>query len=110
MSHLGGGEEAALTIWKQCGVKVIPGVYLAHEDRHGINPGRDFVRVALVHDVATVREALERIVELTRNASSSCMAYRGDDPAPLLPASLERRLEGWLWKCWASCCSPPARR
>ena len=65
MSQLGGGEEATLTIWKRCGVKVIPGVYLAHEDRHGINPGRDFIRVALVHDAATVREALTRIVELT---------------------------------------------
>lgn len=65
MNHLGGGEEAALTIWKRCGVKVIPGVYLAHEDRHGVNPGRDFIRVALVHDVATVRDALQRIVALT---------------------------------------------
>jgi S-DNA-T family DNA segregation ATPase FtsK/SpoIIIE len=26
------------------------------------------------------------------------MAYRGDDPAPLLPASLKVRLHGWLWK------------
>lgn len=26
------------------------------------------------------------------------MAYRGDHPAPLLPASLEDRLRGWLWK------------
>ena len=65
MSQLGGGEQATLTIWKRCGVKVIPGVYLAHEDRHGVNPGRDFIRVALVHDAATVREALARIVELT---------------------------------------------
>ena len=65
MSQLGGGEEATLTIWKRCGVKVIPGVYLAHEDRHGVNPGRDFIRVALVHDAATVREALTRIVGLT---------------------------------------------
>ena len=64
MSQLGGGEQATLTIWKRCGVKIIPGVYLAHEDRHGVNPGRDFVRVALVHDAATVREALGRIVEL----------------------------------------------
>jgi aspartate/methionine/tyrosine aminotransferase len=64
MAELGGGEEAALAIWKHCGVKTIPGVYLAHEDRHGVNPGRDFIRVALVHDAATVREALGRIVEL----------------------------------------------
>ncbi len=26
------------------------------------------------------------------------MAYRGDHPAPLLPASLRDRLQGWLWK------------
>jgi aspartate/methionine/tyrosine aminotransferase len=64
MAELGGGEAAALAIWKRCGVKTIPGVYLAHEDRHGVNPGRDFIRVALVHDAATVREALARIVEL----------------------------------------------
>ena len=65
MAGLGGGEQATLTIWKRCGVKIIPGVYLAHEDRHGVNPGRNFVRIALVHDVATVREALGRIVALT---------------------------------------------
>jgi len=64
MADLGGGEAATLTIWKRCGVKVIPGVYLAHEDRQGVNPGRDFIRVALVHDAATVREALGRIVEI----------------------------------------------
>jgi len=64
MTQLGGAEEATLTIWKRCGVKVIPGVYLAHEDRHGVNPGRSFIRVALVHDAATVREALTRIVQL----------------------------------------------
>jgi len=65
MSHLGGAEEATLTIWKRCGVKVLPGAYLAQEDRFGVNPGRQHVRVALVHDVATVREALERIVRLS---------------------------------------------
>ena len=62
MSRLGGAEEAALTIWQQAGVKVVPGAYLAQEDRQGINPGRNYVRIALVQDAATVREALERVV------------------------------------------------
>ena len=62
MGHMGGAEKATLTLWKRCGVKVTPGVYLAHEDRHGSNPGRDYIRVALVHNAATIREALERIV------------------------------------------------
>ncbi|HJZ31405.1 MAG TPA: aminotransferase class I/II-fold pyridoxal phosphate-dependent enzyme [Hyphomicrobiaceae bacterium] len=64
MSHLGGAETATLTLWKRCGVKVTPGVYLAHEDRHGFNPGRNYIRVALVHNAATVREALQRIVDV----------------------------------------------
>ncbi len=62
MSQFGGGENAAVTLWKSLGVKVIPGAYLAQRGRDGINPGTNYVRVALVADVATVREALERIV------------------------------------------------
>ncbi len=62
MSHLGGGVEATVTIWKRSGVKVVPGAYLAQDDRNGVNPGRDFIRVALVHDPKTIREALNRIV------------------------------------------------
>lgn len=65
LGHLGGAEEATLTLWKQCGVKVLPGAYLAQEDRFGVNPGRNHVRVALVHDAATVRQALERLVSLS---------------------------------------------
>jgi aspartate/methionine/tyrosine aminotransferase len=62
MSHLGGGVEATVTLWKRCGVKVVPGAYLSQVNRDGINPGDRYVRVALVHPVATVREALERVV------------------------------------------------
>ena len=65
MSHLGNGEQAALTIWQKAGVKVIPGAYLAQSDRDGINPGDRYVRVALVHDAATVRQALERVVKVS---------------------------------------------
>lgn len=59
---LGGGELAAVTLWKRLGVKVIPGAFLAQADRNGVNPGADYVRVALVQDAATIREALERFV------------------------------------------------
>ena len=64
VSQLGGSIEATVTLWKRAGVKVVPGAFLAHEDRDGVNPGRDFIRVALVHDLATTREALERIVSV----------------------------------------------
>jgi aspartate/methionine/tyrosine aminotransferase len=58
----GGGEAAAKTLWKACGVRVLPGAYLAHAEAGGANPGKDYVRVALVHDSETTRQALARIV------------------------------------------------
>ena len=64
MSHLGGGVEATVTLWKRCGVKVVPGAYLSQPNREGVNPGERYVRVALVHPVATIREALERVVSV----------------------------------------------
>jgi aspartate/methionine/tyrosine aminotransferase len=62
MADFGGGEAAATTLWKGCGVRVLPGTYLARDEPDGTNPGRDYVRVALVHDRDTTREALTRIV------------------------------------------------
>jgi aspartate/methionine/tyrosine aminotransferase len=64
MSHLGGGVEATVTLWKRAGVKVVPGAYLAQPNSAGTNPGERYVRVALVHPPATIREALERVVSL----------------------------------------------
>ena len=64
LSHLGGGVEATVTLWKRCGVRVVPGAYLAQPNRDGVNPGERYVRVALVHPVATIREALERVVSV----------------------------------------------
>jgi N-succinyldiaminopimelate aminotransferase len=65
MHHIGGGTDAAITLWKQFGVKVIPGSYLAQRGYDGINPGASYVRIALVHDIATIREALERLVHVS---------------------------------------------
>ncbi len=62
MSHLGGSVPATVTLWKRCGVKVVPGAYLAQPNARGVNPAEQYIRVALVHDVATIREALQRIV------------------------------------------------
>ena len=64
MQHLGGGTHATVTLWKDAGVKVTPGSFLAQDDPQGFNPGKDYIRVALVHDTATIREALTRIVSV----------------------------------------------
>jgi aspartate/methionine/tyrosine aminotransferase len=62
MSAYGGGEAATKTLWKGCGVRLLPGTYLAREGASGDNPGTNHVRVALVRDPKTTGEALERIV------------------------------------------------
>ena len=62
MNQFGGGSDATVTLWKRSGVKVIPGAFLAQTGRDGTNPGANYVRVALVQDPATIREALERMV------------------------------------------------
>jgi len=62
MAAFGGGEAAAKTLWKGCGVRVLPGVYLAQAEPDGVNPGTDYIRVALVHNADVTRDALTRIV------------------------------------------------
>ena len=63
MSALGGGEQAALRLWRETGVKVIPGGFLA-ADAGGAPPGVDHIRVALVGDIAATGTALERIASV----------------------------------------------
>ena len=41
------GEAAALKLWKETGVRVLPGAYLA-QDVEGVNPGKGYIRVAIV--------------------------------------------------------------
>ena len=64
VAKTGGGIDTTVTLWKRGGVKVVPGAFLAQDDRRGFNPGRDYIRVALVHDPKTIREALERVVSV----------------------------------------------
>ncbi len=61
LADFGGGEEAAKRIWKGCGVKILPGAYLAQPGTDGTNPARDYARLALVHPLDVTREALDRL-------------------------------------------------
>ncbi len=59
---LGGSEVVAARLWREAGVRVLPGRYIARDQADGRNPGADFIRVAMVHDKETTAEALHRIV------------------------------------------------
>jgi N-succinyldiaminopimelate aminotransferase len=41
------GEEAALKLWREVGVRVLPGGYLGQEVG-GVNPAKEYIRVAMV--------------------------------------------------------------
>jgi N-succinyldiaminopimelate aminotransferase len=58
----GGSEVAALALWREAGVRVVPGRYLAREQADGSNPGADYIRVAMVQNKETTAEGLHRLV------------------------------------------------
>jgi N-succinyldiaminopimelate aminotransferase len=62
VSQFGSSVDATVALWQKAGLKVVPGAYLAQPDEHGYNPGEHYLRVALVHPPAVIREALGRIV------------------------------------------------
>jgi aspartate/methionine/tyrosine aminotransferase len=62
MSDAGGSEAATATLWREAGLRVLPGRYIARDQPGGGNPGADYVRVALVQDENTTAEALRRLV------------------------------------------------
>jgi len=62
VSAQGGDEAATVHLWRQAGLRVVPGRYLAQPQADGSNPGEGFIRVAMVHDHDTTAEALHRLV------------------------------------------------
>ncbi|EKE44272.1 aminotransferase, classes I and II [Oceaniovalibus guishaninsula JLT2003] len=54
------GEAAALRLWRETGVRVLPGAYLSREAGGG-NPGAGYIRVALVTDEDETERGLTRL-------------------------------------------------
>ena len=62
VSAHGGDEAATVKLWREGGLRVIPGHYLARNGADGSNPGTGYIRVALVSDREITAEALHRLV------------------------------------------------
>lgn len=58
---VGDGIEAARTLWRKAGIKVLPGAFLSRDDDAAGNPGAAYIRVAMVHDRQTNAQALKRL-------------------------------------------------
>jgi N-succinyldiaminopimelate aminotransferase len=54
----GDSEAAATALWQNASLKVMPGGYLGNGDKH---PGNDYVRLAMVTDMDSTADALQRI-------------------------------------------------
>lgn len=68
---VGDGEAAAVKLWREAGVRVVPGAYMSETDASGHNPGQRYIRVALVYDAATTEEGLRRIVQVLASDSET---------------------------------------
>ena len=62
VSAYGGSEVVTQRLWREAGLRVVPGRYLAREQADGSNPGADYIRVAMVQDKAITAEALHRLI------------------------------------------------
>jgi len=54
------GEAAAVRLWTETGVRVLPGAYLGR-DAGGMNPGRGYIRAALVAPKDELQRGLIRL-------------------------------------------------
>jgi aspartate/methionine/tyrosine aminotransferase len=62
VSAQGGSVKVAERLWREAGLRVLPGGYAAETDAQGKNPGADYIRIAMVHDKDTTAEALRRLI------------------------------------------------
>jgi aspartate/methionine/tyrosine aminotransferase len=61
VTELGDDETATRALFKDAGLRVVPGSYLARTGGDGKNPGAGYIRVALVDDMKITEEALTRL-------------------------------------------------
>lgn len=60
------GEATAMKLWTETGIRVLPGGYLAREV-NGVNPGKNYIRVALVAPENETQRALETMRDCLRD-------------------------------------------
>ncbi len=61
---VGDGEAAALKLWREAGIKVLPGAYMCQGTNGAENPGAAYIRIALIYDADYTEAALRRVVEV----------------------------------------------
>lgn len=75
---VGDGEAFSRRAWAEEGVKLMPGRYMSRPTEDGSTPGDRFVRVALVHDEASVDALCGRLARLIRSSNRAGTSGRGE--------------------------------
>jgi len=71
---VGNGEAAAKILWREAGIRVLPGTYMCEASAKsgasgggadpGGNPGTRYIRLALVYEPELIAAALERLIQV----------------------------------------------
>lgn len=61
---VGDGEAAALKLWREAGIRVLPGAYMCGKSADDSRPGAPYIRIALVDDPTLTEAALGRLAEI----------------------------------------------
>jgi N-succinyldiaminopimelate aminotransferase len=59
--EVGDGEGATKRLWREAALRVMPGGYLSRGGGADAAPGAPYIRIAVVHDLATTEAALDRL-------------------------------------------------
>ncbi len=62
--ELAGLALFALALWREAGIRVLPGAYMCQSADGEENPGAPYIRIALIYDAAFTEAALRRVVEV----------------------------------------------
>ena len=61
---VGDGEAASLKLWREAGLRSLPGPYIGRANARGVNPGQRYIRLAIVHDEDTVAAGMRRLLRV----------------------------------------------
>jgi aspartate/methionine/tyrosine aminotransferase len=62
--EVGDDVEVCTRLWREAGLRTLPGSYIGRPDAAGVNPGAGFLRVAMCQPHDVTEAALERLIQV----------------------------------------------
>ena len=61
--EVGDGKTVAKRLWEKAAIKTVPGELMGRNDVNGNNPGKPYLRIALVYDPSVTEIGLTRMIK-----------------------------------------------